>query len=79
MIRPIDAHVSYVGRLEEYRDLRALADYLLSKLVGMSTVGIHVADRLGCSAVTEEVKKLMDTFGVADVEAKSVNTGVDVC
>lgn len=42
----------------------------------MSTVGIHVADRLRCSTITEEVEKLMDTFGVADVEAKSINTGV---
>lgn len=47
---------------------RVLAYYLFSELVSMSTVGIHVADRLRCSTITEEVEKLMDTFGVADVE-----------
>ena len=44
----------------------------------MSTVGIHVADGLWCSTVTEKVKKFMDTFGVTDVEAKNINTGADI-
>ncbi len=42
--------------------------YRLGEFVCVSTVRVHVADRPGSAAVTEQNKKLVDAFGVADVE-----------
>ena len=43
--------------------------YRLGELVCVPTVRVHVADRPGSATVTEQNQKLVDAFGVADVEA----------
>lgn len=60
--RAILRRVSYISGL-----VMAVA-HRFSKLVCVSAVRVHVADRPGSAAVTEQYKKLVDAFGVADVE-----------
>lgn len=45
-----------------------VAAYRFGELVGVSTVRVHVADRPGGAAVTEQNQKLVDAFWVADVK-----------
>jgi hypothetical protein len=47
--------------------------YRFGELVCVSTVRVHVADRPGSAAVTEQYEKLVDAFGVADVETKPLD------
>ena len=49
------------------------AAYRFGELVCVPTVRVHVADRPGSAAVTEQYKKLVDAFGVTDVEAKPLD------
>lgn len=49
-----------------------VAAYWFGELVGVSTVGVHVADRPGSTAVTEQNQKLVDAFWVADVETMRI-------
>lgn len=44
--------------------------YRLSELIRVSTVRIHVANRLWGAAVAKEMEKFMHAFRVADVETR---------